>query len=1005
LTTGLSSRWIVTLILANLLVVPLEAEEIASIVFGSYGSLASAESSRQLLESRLAEPLEIVAVDIRGTRYFRILSSPDNNMARVRNQLAKIKSSVNADAWLFIRTSESESLVNESDSWISETDSWISETDSRSSELDSDLAETVSQVATRSSQPSSPSASASSSTLKNVPSNQPKYRSFARLPGYQREAASSSIPESYTTIASIKTSPSSVPVVIKPVPSGGIDATEEPLILPKFGSVEIDVDGLLDEKIWSEVQGYNNMTVIEPDTLIAPRYGTELRFLYTDEGFYMGVLAEQPTDKLIARLSSRDVSINRDGVFLTLDTSGRGLYGFFFGVNLGGTLWDGTVLPEWQFSQQWDGPWQGNAVPTESGYSVEMFLPWSMMAMPEAPDLRKMGFYVSRKVAYLDERWAWPALAYSKAKFMSGLQPIQMEKVTPRRQFTGFPFTAVTRNNIHDETDYRAGFDLFWRPSSNLQLTATVNPDFGTVESDDVVINLTAFETFFPEKRLFFLEGNEIFITSPRSTVMTMSSGGGARGAKYSYSQEPTSLVNTRRIGGPAPSPHIPAGITVAGVELGKPTELSGALKLTGQKGSFRYGALAAFEEDSKFRGYQSDGTPYRIEQDGRDFSVIRFLYENTNRGRRSLGWISTLTSHSAKDAVVHGIDAHYLNPTGKLYWDGQLIFSDVGEVEGFGGFWDLSYSPSQGRFHRLSLDYFDDKLNVDDFGYIRRNDSINLRYTNSFTTSQSERFRLRSSYWVVNQEYNTNGRAVRSMIYWMNRFTLHNRSQVSTEIDFYPAQWDDRNSYGKGDYRIQDRWGWYLSYGSDSSKKISVSTSVSAKQEDLRDWTYTYKNGITLKPNDRFSLDLDIAYRERHGWVIYQGGQDFTSYNAIDWQPQLAVDFFFTARQQLRLTLQWAGINANEYKFYQVPPTDGDLIEVNKGSNDPSDDFTISRLTSQLRYRWEIAPLSDLFVVYTRGGNLPNRIDDEFGDLFHDVLTEPIIDLFVIKLRYRFGR
>jgi hypothetical protein len=226
----------------------------------------------------------------------------------------------------------------------------------------------------------------------------------------------------------------------------------------------------------------------------------------------------------------------------------------------------------------------------------------------------------------------------------------------------------------------------------------------------------------------------------------------------------------------------------------------------------------------------------------------------------------------------------------------------------------------------------------------------------------------------------------------------------VSTGLDYYPAHWDDRNSFDHGDYRIQDRWGWQLSYGTDSASKLSFSASGGGRQEDLKDWTYTASSGITFKPNDRFSLDLDVTYRDRHGWVIYQGGQDFTSYNAIDWQPRLAVDLFFTARQQLRLTLQWAGIDANEYKFYKVPPEDGDLLEVGKGLNEPTDDFTISRLTSQLRYRWEIAPLSDLFLVYTRGGNLPNRTDDEFGDLFHDVLTDPIIDLFVIKLRYRFG-
>jgi hypothetical protein len=70
----------------------------------------------------------------------------------------------------------------------------------------------------------------------------------------------------------------------------------------------------------------------------------------------------------------------------------------------------------------------------------------------------------------------------------------------------------------------------------------------------------------------------------------------------------------------------------------------------------------------------------------------------------------------------------------------------------------------------------------------------------------------------------------------------------------------------------------------------------------------------------------------------------------------------------------------------------------------DDVDDFTISRLTAQLRYRWQLGPLSDLFVVYTRGSNLPNRTSEDFEDLFTDALSDPIVDVLVVKLRYRFG-
>ncbi len=116
-------------------------------------------------------------------------------------------------------------------------------------------------------------------------------------------------------------------------------------------------------------------------------------------------------------------------------------------------------------------------------------------------------------------------------------------------------------------------------------------------------------------------------------------------------------------------------------------------------------------------------------------------------------------------------------------------------------------------------------------------------------------------------------------------------------------------------------------------------------------------------------------------------------------------MDVFLSARQQLRLTMQWAGIRAREQEFWQVPLEDGDLEPRVKQPDEDTESFTISSVTAQLRYRWEIGPLSDFFVVYTRGSNLPNQTQDEFSDLFLDALKEPVVNLFVIKLRYRFGR
>ena len=773
--------------------------------------------------------------------------------------------------------------------------------------------------------------------------------------------------------------------------------------------VHVNLDGRLDEPFWRTIQAHDNMRVIEPDTMLAPRFRTQTRFFYTDKGLYVGVWNEQPPDTMVARFSSRDDFTNRDSWGLTLDTSGRGLYGYWFTVNLGGSIMDGKVAPEREFSREWDGPWRRATAELDDGWSLEMFLPWSMMTMPRVNGERELGFWIDRKVAHIDERWGWPALPFTSARFMSALAVMKTPGVDPKQQYEAFPFTAYTYDNMVDEDDYRVGADLSWRPSTDVQLTATVNPDFGAVESDDVVINLTAFESFFPEKRLFFLEGNEVFITSPRSSTISpgASDGSAVAGTRRTpslFNREPTTVVNTRRIGGSPQSVDIPPGVDVTPTELGRPTDLLGSAKVTGQLGQWRYGALAAVEDDVRLRASEA-GAPVHVDGDGRNFAIARLLHETSDEGRRAVGYIGTFVDQPDYEAYVHGIDTHLLSRSGKLKWDSQLLYSDVSSVEGYGGFTDLRYTPRQGLTHSVAFDYFDDKLDISDLGFLRRNDAINTRYTLTHTRSRGlKRLRSRRLSLFLSEEFNTDGRVVRSGIFLRNSFMFHNRSELRTELDYFPPRWDDRNSRGNGSFRIEDRWVTELAYGTDTSRILSLSGTAGARQEDLGGWTLSGSAGFTLKPTEGFSLDLDAIYRRRDGWLVHQGGRDFTTFMATDWQPRMALDLFFNAQHQLRLTMQWAGIRADEQRFYRVPVDDGDLVEVSKPPGEPTDDFTISRITAQLRYRWEIAPMSDLFVVWTRGSNLGNRVDDEFDDLFHDALTDPVIDLLVIKLRYRFG-
>lgn len=752
---------------------------------------------------------------------------------------------------------------------------------------------------------------------------------------------------------------------------------------------QITLDGVLDEPVWQRVPIIDGMRVIQPDTLEPSSLETHTRIFYNSRGLYVGVMNYQTPETLVARMSSRDAGVQRDGFVISVDPSGQGLYGYFLRINLGGTFSDGTILPERQINRQWDGPWDAITREVEDGWVAEIYVPWSMMTLPQSGETREIGLYTERMVASMAETWSWPALPNTGGTYLSGFQKFELSGINPATQFTFYPYSSATFDDTKDETTYRAGADVYWRPSSNLQLSATLNPDFGTVESDDVVVNLGAFETFFEEKRSFFLEGQDVFSTSPRD--------GGGGGS-------PTTLLNTRRIGRQA-SFDIPDDVTVIPTDLSRPSDLLGAMKVTGQSGNWRYGSLLAAEDDSIVRGTRDDGSRVNLEAQGRDFAIGRLIYEDTGTaGRRRMGWFGSYLNHPDREAMVNGVDLHYFSADSRWEVDGQLVRSDVEKVSGNGAYFDLDYRPSRGVQHTVTGTYFDDTVELNDIGFLQRNDLMQMDYRLNITESNIEGLRSRNrSFQIVNQ-WNTAGRPVRLGLFGGQSLSFNNNASLNTQLRYFPARVDDRLSRGNGTYRIPERWSFDINWRSDRSRPISFGAGVDLGQEDLGDNRIQYFSGITWQPNDRFVLDANLRYVDSDGWLVHQGSGRMTTFESNEWGPRLNMDYFINAKQQLRFSMQWTGIKAFENEFYQVDPNSvEELINTGKVTT-TSDNFTVSRMSFQARYRWEIAPLSDLFFVYTRGGSLARDFQDDYLGLFENAWQNEVVDNWVLKLRYRLG-
>jgi hypothetical protein len=939
---------------------------------GSYKQAETAQRAIKEADVRLSESFSVIGVDTTKGYYYRVAAGPYSERSQAEDQIRVARQNGFDDAWMWAGQSDvfNENLyANDADLDLDRYNIDLSLDDEFDYSLD-DLDDYV---------PGS-EAFGPESNSETVPELVDEAPADFKLNKLRRDASVWPPPQAPTS------DPPSFEVGSPP--SQLIIDIGDPITLTKFqeSQINISIDGNLDESQWVNLPGVNSFRVVDPDTDETPLYETVVKMFYTERGLYASFEMEQPRETLVQWYSGRDAGrLNRDNVGVTLDTSGEGRYGYWVNLALGGNQVDGTVLAERQFSGDWDGAWFGGTQTTEKGWNAEIFLPWSQMAMPKEAGARHINAYASRKVASLDERWAVPALPFTQPLFMSALQPLVLDEVDPQQQWSVFPFLSLTQDEVEDSTTSKLGTDIFWRPSTNFQLTATLKPDFGNVESDDVIVNLGAFETFFPEKRLFFKEGIEVFDATPRANDR--------RG-------QPLTALNTRRIGGRARAPVVPDGVTVPSRELGQPIELLGAVKAVGQLGKVRYGLLGASEDEAKF-----DVGEINYHQEGSDYGIARFIYEDkTRKGEYwALGTISTIASHSVEDATVHGIDYHYQSTGGRIKLDGQFLQSDIDQVgRGSGGLVDLRYNKSRGLNFGLGLTHMDDTIELNDLGFLRRNDITNARGFVDYSRSDLEWVRKANINSFVEYEENGDGFKTRKGLGTRIHLNLKNRSNLRVGLAYFPSRDEDRDSRDNGTFEVDGRSATSLDFSTDSSKRVSYSIGAGRDGELKGGHKYQGRMGVTWRPVDQVNIGAFANYQVRDGWLLWRDGRNFTTFASHEWRPKINFDYFLSAKQQIRLSAQWVGIKANEKNFYQVPIEAGALEDVS--DPDPTEgDFTISRVNVQLRYRWEIAPLSELFVVYTLNGE-HTADTGSFDELFQEAYDTPVGEQLVVKLRYRLG-
>jgi hypothetical protein len=727
------------------------------------------------------------------------------------------------------------------------------------------------------------------------------------------------------------------------------------LAAPAFA---VEIDGRVDPQEWREAQHITEFRKVQPLNGEPASLSTEAWVLATPEGLAVAFRNTQPPSvPRTQQRVQRDFDEQVDRVNVMIDFDGDRRTGYTFTVSSTDGIYDAIVTNESVFNKDWDGNWRHAVGADDESWTAELLIPWHIASMREAgADKRTLGIYVDRVVGATGERAAWPLASFERPRFLSDFAAIEVANYS-QSLLALTPYVSSMYDFVDDGGDADGGIDVFWKPNGQMQLTATVNPDFGQVESDDLIVNFDATEIFISDKRPFFTENQGIF--------------------EFTTPSDDSQLLYTRRIGGP----------TDDGQGSG---DIIAALKLNGSLGATKYGVFAADEADDV----------------GRSFAALRLVRDLSTQ---NLGLLVTSVERPYLDrkADVVGID-HNWRPTARWNVRTRLIGSDVeqrGQSSRDTGatIW-ADYEMDHGWRQQWIGMHFGDELQINDAGYLSRNDTnyvhwqLNRRFTDLPAGSS---YASKDWRWRVSTDHNDHGQLLNHRFRVGRESRLRNGSYEYGEINIYSAGVDDLLTRGNGVVNLPPSFDSYFNYERPRQGNWAYEIEAEAFSGGL---SGNHKVGYLLdvEPiyfiSDAFNVYVGVAVERTPDWLVWQRDNLIGSFDALETNLNAGINWTITNRQELRLRLQAIALNADVRQGYRV-----DAGGTALPTDEPVDDFNVRNLAFQIRYRRELAPLSYLYIVYGRGGYQEDEFTESSRRLLRNSFRLRDDEQLLVKLSYRF--
>jgi hypothetical protein len=801
-------------------------------------------------------------------------------------------------------------------------------------------------------------------------------------------------------------------------------------LAPARATGPLHLDGRLDEAAWAAATPFAAFVQKNPDAGGPPSEPTTARFLVTEDALWVGVDCVQQKSRIVARLTRRDREIDSDRVELDLDTRGRGREAFHFEVNAAGVLVDALRYDDTEINPDWDENWEAVAARTEHGWSAELRIPLRILRYPDR-DGQRWGVQVRRFVSArqeTDELAAIPRGEAGEVSRYAQLGPLDGLPGASSVELRPFALSSVARDVTGTYTPtWSAGGDLKWHLTPSLTFDATVNPDFAQVEADQVVLNLTTYETFYPEKRPFFLEGVDLFAA-------------------------PIMMLYTRRIGRVPDAPVLPDG--EAATASPRPARIWGAAKLTGTVGDdTSIGALAAITGADTVETRDATSTYQRLAEPWSAFGVLRVRHGLGERGYVGAfgtavarfddtggdpvvggntlcadGSIVAIGARCTHDAVVGGADAQWRSPGGAYVLGADVAASAIhggpprpqrdGIVIASG---DVSpqaqltaAKQDHGFVFETVAEAYGRRFDLNDLGYLTRANYRHLDLNVGWKDVEPGKLiRDSVSYLEVFGSENWRGERLSGGVQLNTQITFASYWTMFTELHYRPWHFDDREIGDGTALERSGQLGWELSLGTDPRRDVVASWSQSAYLHP-QGLEYSGEGDLTLHALPQLDVELLPSVLRVHGQQRYvetlaDGTRSFGRQDALGAGVTLRTTYTFTPRATLQLYGQIFGesvaysdfstapAGAQEIRLFQLTPSGAPPGDVDTSS-------TIVNASAVFRWEWRLGSL--LYVVYSRSQGADRAFAGMVGAPipWADGARAPAVQALLVKVSYWWG-